>query len=83
MFQNFAPVQVEVDVGVVTRVAVSDEALVCNPAVVDGDESDLPYAVAAANDAQAWPSWQFGFRRSLPSLNLRPGLAPGLFASGA
>ena len=61
VFQYFVPVHVEVDAGVVTGVTVIDEAPVRNPAVFDGNESDLPRAVAAANDGQAWPSWRFGY----------------------
>jgi hypothetical protein len=42
-------------------VTVIDETPVCNPTVVEGDPSDLTAAVAAADDGQPWPSWQFGY----------------------
>jgi hypothetical protein len=45
----------------VCRVAVIDETPVAEPTVVEGDASYLAEAVAAADDGQAWPSWQFGY----------------------
>jgi hypothetical protein len=61
VFQYFVPVQVEVDDGLVACVTVIDETPVRDPTVVEGDDSYLPEAVAAADDGQAWPSWRFGY----------------------
>jgi hypothetical protein len=61
VFQYLVPVYVEVEDGQVCRVAVIDETPVAEPTVVEGDASYLAEAVAAADDGQAWPSWQFGY----------------------
>lgn len=61
VFQYLVPVHVEVEDGLVCRVTVIDETPVADPAVVEGDASYLAEAVAAADDGQAWPSWQFGY----------------------
>ena len=61
VFQYLVPVHVEVEDGLVCRVAVIDETPVSEPTVVEGDASYLAEAVAAADDGQAWPSWQFGY----------------------
>jgi hypothetical protein len=61
VFQYLVPVHVEVVDGLVCRVTVIDETPVSDPAVVEGDASYLSEAVAAADDGQAWPSWQFGY----------------------
>lgn len=58
--QYFVPVHVEVDDGLVTCVTVIDETPVRDASLVEGDASYLPEALAAADDGQAWPSWQFG-----------------------
>lgn len=60
VFAYRVPVHVEVEDGQVSRVTVIDETPVSDPTVVDGDGSYLAEAVAAADDGQAWPSWQFG-----------------------
>ena len=61
VFQYLVPVHVEVEDGQVCRVTVIDETAVADPTVVEGDVSYLAEAVAAADDGQAWPSWQFGY----------------------
>jgi hypothetical protein len=61
VFQYLVPVHVEVENGEVCRVTVIDETPVSHPTVVEGDVSYLAEAVAAADDGQAWPSWQFGY----------------------
>ena len=61
VFQYLVPVHVEVEDGQVCRVVVIDETPVSEPTVVEGDTSYLAEAVAAADDGQAWPSWQFGY----------------------
>jgi hypothetical protein len=61
VFAYHVPVHVEVEDGLVSRVTVVDETPVADPTVVDGDPSYLAEAVAAADDGQAWPSWQFGY----------------------
>jgi hypothetical protein len=61
VFQFFVPVHVEVEDGLVTCVTVIDETPVRDPAVVEGDASYLTDAVTAADDGQAWPSWQLGY----------------------
>jgi len=60
VFQYFVPVHVEVEDGLVARVTVIDQTPVHNPTLVEGDAGYLDQAVAAADDGQAWPSWQFG-----------------------
>ncbi len=61
VFQYFVPVHVEVEDGLVSRVTVIDETPVRDPTVVEGDPEYLPQVVAAADDGQSWPSWQFGY----------------------
>jgi hypothetical protein len=61
VFQYLVPVHVEVEDGLVVRVTVIDETPVREPAVVEGDPAYLGAAVQAADDGQAWPSWQFGY----------------------
>jgi hypothetical protein len=61
VFAHNVPVHVEVEDGLVSRVTVIDETPVADPTVVDGDPSYLAEALAAADDGQAWPSWQFGY----------------------
>jgi hypothetical protein len=61
VFAYQVPVHVGVEDGLVARVTVIDETPVADPTVVDGDASYLTEAVAAADDGQAWPSWQFGY----------------------
>ncbi|HWJ75226.1 MAG TPA: hypothetical protein VNX29_18865 [Kaistia sp.] len=61
VFQYVVPVHVEVEDGLVARVTVIDETPVRNPTVVEGDPKYLTQAVAAADDGQDWPSWQFGY----------------------
>jgi hypothetical protein len=61
VFQYLVPVHVEVEDGLVTGVTVIDETPVRNPIAVEGDDDYLPDAVSAADDGQAWPSWQFGY----------------------
>lgn len=61
IFAYHVPVHVEGEDGRVSRVTVIDETTVADPTVVDGDPSYLAEAVAAAEDGQAWPSWQFGY----------------------
>ena len=61
VFAYRVPVHVEVEDGLVSRVTVIDETPVADPTVVEGDASYLAEAVAAADDGQAWPSWQFGY----------------------
>lgn len=60
VFQYFVPVHVEVEDGLVARVAVIDDTPVRNPTAVAGDATYLADAVAATDDGQAWPSWEFG-----------------------
>ena len=60
IFQYLVPVQVEVEDGLVVCVTVIDETPVQHPTFVEGDASYLADAVAAADDGQDWPSWQFG-----------------------
>lgn len=60
VFQYLVPVHVEVDDGRVIGVTVIDETPVRDPIFIEGDTEYLPEAVAAADDGQAWPSWQFG-----------------------
>jgi hypothetical protein len=59
VFQYFVPVHVEVEDGLVARVTVIDDT-VRDPTVVAGETAYLAEAVAAADDGQAWPSWEFG-----------------------
>ena len=61
VFAYRVPVHVEVEDGLVCRVTVIDETPVADPTVVEGDAGYLAEAVAAADDGQAWPSWQFGY----------------------
>jgi hypothetical protein len=61
VFAYHVPVHVEVEDGLVSRVTVIDETPVADPTVVEGDATYLAEAVAAADDGQAWPSWQFGY----------------------
>lgn len=61
VLQFFVPVHVEIEDGKVCRVTVIDETPVSDPTVVEGNASYLVEAVAAADDGQAWPSWQFGY----------------------
>ena len=61
VFAYRVPVHVEVEDGLVSRVTVIDETPVADPTVVEGDAGYLAEAVAAADDGQAWPSWQFGY----------------------
>jgi hypothetical protein len=60
VFQYFVPVHVEVEDGLVACVTVLDETPVRDASLVEGDASYLAEALAAAEDGQAWPSWQFG-----------------------
>ena len=60
-YQFMVPVRVEVEDGVVTRVVVVDEASVTMPTFVDGDRSYLREAVAASENGQSWPAWEFGY----------------------
>ncbi len=55
------PVQVEVEDGQVTQVAVIDETPVRDPTLIEGDQTYLADAAAAADDGQPWPSWRFGY----------------------
>lgn len=52
---------VEVEDGIVGRVTIIDETPVRDPVLVEGNPADLDDAVRAADDGQAWPSWQFGY----------------------
>ena len=61
VFQYLVPVHVEVEDGLVARVTVIDETPVRDPTVVERDSEYLNQAVAAADDGQSWPSWQFGY----------------------
>lgn len=61
VFQYFVPVHVEVEDGLVARVTVIDDTPVRDPTVVAGEAAYLAEAVAAADDGQAWPSWELGF----------------------
>lgn len=61
VFQYLLPVHVEVEEGLVCRVTVIDETPVRDPVAVEGDAAYLADAVRAADDGQAWPSWQFGY----------------------
>ena len=60
VFQYLVPVHVEVEDGLVACVTVIDETQVRDPTFVEGAVSYLAEAVAAADDGQDWPSWQFG-----------------------
>lgn len=40
---------------------IIDETPVRDPVVVEGDPADLADAARAADNGQAWPSWQFGY----------------------
>lgn len=60
-YQFMAPVCVEVENGVVTRVVVIDEASVNEPSFVDGDRDYFERAVSASLDGQSWPAWEFGY----------------------
>ena len=40
---------------------VIDETPVRGPTVAEGDPEYLVQVVAAADDGQDWPSWQFGY----------------------
>ena len=61
VFQYFVPVHVEVEDDLVVRVTVIDETPVRDPTVVEGNPEYLAQAVAATDDGQSWPSWQFGY----------------------
>ena len=61
VFPSLVPVHVEVEDDLVVRVTVIDETPVRDPDVVEGDPEYLAQAVAAADDGQDWPSWQFGY----------------------
>lgn len=61
LFQYVVPVHVEVEDGLVGRVTVIDETPVRSPTVVEGNPAYLDEAVRAADDGQAWPSWQCGY----------------------
>lgn len=61
VFQYLVPVHVAIEDGLVSRVTVIDETPVRDPIVVEGDPEYLAQAVAAADDGQCWPSWQFGY----------------------
>ena len=61
VFQYLVPVHVEVKDGIVGRVTIIDETPVRAPVVVEGDPAYLADAIRAADDGQAWPSWQFGY----------------------
>ena len=50
-----------VEDGIVGRVTIIDETPVRAPVVVEGDPAYLADAIRAADDGQAWPSWQFGY----------------------
>ncbi|MEP7457604.1 hypothetical protein [Phyllobacterium sp. SB3] len=61
IFQYLVPVHVEVEDGQVVAVVILDDTPVKDPTLVEGDARDLDAAVAAANDGQDWPSWEFGY----------------------
>ncbi len=61
VFQYLVPVHVEVEDDLVVRVTVIDETPVRDPTVVEGNPEYLAQAVAAADDGQSCPSWQFGY----------------------
>ena len=61
VFAYRVPVHVEVADGLVSRVTVIDETPVADPTFLEGDASYLTEAVAAADDGQAWPAWEFGY----------------------
>ena len=61
VFQYLVPVLVEIEDGIVGRVTIIDETPVRDPVVVEGDPADLADAARAADNGQAWPSWQFGY----------------------
>ncbi|MER2535201.1 MAG: hypothetical protein ABTQ31_08545 [Rhizobiaceae bacterium] len=61
VFQFVVPVHVEVEDGIVVCVTIIDETPVRDPVVVEGDPAYLTDAVRAADEGQAWPSWQFGY----------------------
>jgi hypothetical protein len=61
VFQYLVPVLVEIEDGIVGRVTIIDESPVRDPVVVEGDPAYLADAIRAADEGQAWPSWQFGY----------------------
>ncbi|MFY9626306.1 MAG: hypothetical protein WAL40_09015 [Rhodoplanes sp.] len=61
VYQFMAPVQVEVEDDVVTKVVVLDETPVNRPTFVEGDRNYLRKAVAASENGQSWPAWEFGY----------------------
>ncbi|WP_204307266.1 hypothetical protein, partial [Enterobacter hormaechei] len=61
VFQYLVAVLVEIEDGIVGRVTIIDESPVRDPVVVEGDPAYLADAIRAADDGQAWPSWQFGY----------------------
>ena len=61
VFQYLVPVHVEVEDDLVVRVTVIDETPVRDPTVVEGNPEYLAQSVAATDDGQSWPSWQFGY----------------------
>jgi len=60
-YQFMVPVHVEVEDDVVTRVVVLDEARVRDAIFVEGDRTYLRTAVAASENGQSWPAWNFGY----------------------
>ena len=60
VFQYLVPVHVEVEDGLVVCVTVIDETPVRAASLIEGEATYLPEALGAAEDGQAWPSWQFG-----------------------
>ena len=60
-YQFMAPVCVEVENGIVTRVVVIDEAGVNDPAFVEGDREYFRNGVAASLNGQSWPAWEFAY----------------------
>lgn len=60
-YQFMAPVCVEVENDVVTRVVVIDEAPVNDPSFIEGDRGYFRRAVNASLDGQSWPAWEFGY----------------------
>ncbi|HEX5847251.1 MAG TPA: hypothetical protein VFY53_13560 [Rhodoplanes sp.] len=64
VYQFMAPVQVEVEDDIVTKVVVLDETPVNQPTFVEGDRKYLRkavVAVAASDNGQSWPAWEFGY----------------------
>ena len=59
VFQYLVPIVVEVVDGLVTSVTIIDSAPIADPVIVEGEERSLTAAVEAAEDGQAWPSWEF------------------------